>query len=199
MEGEWIIFSQAPDPFMGRFLLPNSKIFFPATMAWVNTGSNGTRPSRVMLCCSGQALDGLGHLGIEIILVDTDHARHPEMGGKFNHPLHIVEPETVGSTTITRAVAPPMAAITGQPMPGGPSVRIMSHCRSSANCRASLRTRLTSLPEFSSAIPRRAWTMGPKRVSEMYHSPQRCTGKSMAATGQKSTQTPQPSHRMRST
>ena len=38
--------------------------------------------------------------------------------------------------------------------------------------------------------------MGPKRVSEMYHSPQRCTGKSMAWARQKSTQTPQSSHRM---
>ena len=32
-------------------------------------------------------------------------------------------PETVGSVTIRTAVAPPRDAITGQPIPGGPSVR----------------------------------------------------------------------------
>ncbi|EKD37990.1 MAG: hypothetical protein ACD_75C00910G0004 [uncultured bacterium] len=92
-----------------------------------------------------------------------------------------------------------MAAITGQPMPGGPSVIISCKSLFSASVRASRRTRLTSLPEFSSAIPRRAWTIGPNRASETYHSPHLCTGKSMACSGQRSTQTPHPSQAIGST
>jgi len=36
------------------------------------------------------SLDGLSHLGIEVILIDTDHGRDPEEGGQLRHPLHVV-------------------------------------------------------------------------------------------------------------
>jgi len=62
--------------------------------------------------------------------------------------------------------------ITGQPMPGGPSVRIRSASVLAASWAASFLTTVTSLPEFSSAMPKRACTMGPNRVSEINHSPQ---------------------------
>ena len=48
----------------------------------------------------------------------------------------------------------------------GPSVMIRSSFSSSASFLASWRMQLTSFPEFSSAMPRRACTIGPIRVSE---------------------------------
>ena len=94
-------------------------------------------------------------------------------------------PETVGSVTMSTPLAPPREAITGQPTPGGPSVKIRSRWFFSASFLASCRTKVTSLPEFSSAMPNRAWTMGPNRVCEMLHSPQVFRGKSTAPSGQK--------------
>ena len=94
-------------------------------------------------------------------------------------------PDTEGSVTISTASAPPMEAITGQPTPGGPSVSMRSRFFASASFWASFRTRVTSFPEFSSAMPSRAWTMGPNRVSEINHSPQVSIGKSIASSGQK--------------
>lgn len=70
-------------------------------------------------------------------------------------------PEMLGSVTMRTAEASPREAITGQPMPGGPSVMIQFRPRVSANCRASRRIKATSLPEFSAATPRRACTSGP--------------------------------------
>ena len=84
--------------------------------------------------------------------------------------------------------------MTGQPIPGDPSISTDFSPRSLATSRAWARTALTSFPEFSAAMPSFACTIGPKRVSETIHSPQTCSSKSIASAGQKRTHTPQPSH-----
>jgi len=72
--------------------------------------------------------------------------------------------EKVGSVTTSAKDAPAKEAITGQPIPGGPSVIIELLFSDLAISLALFLTRVTSLPEFSSAIPRRAWTSGPYGV-----------------------------------
>ncbi len=83
--------------------------------------------------------------------------------------------------------------MTGHPIPGGPSTIVRSKLRFLASFLASPRTMLTSLPEFSSAIPSLAWTMGPRRVSETNHSPLSAGANSIAFSVQNQTHTPQPS------
>ena len=78
-------------------------------------------------------------------------------------------------------------------MPGEPSTMMRSRSSSSAILLAWLRTRVTSFPEFSSAIPSRAWTIGPYRVPETNHSPLIASSKTIASSGQFQTQTPHPS------
>ena len=68
--------------------------------------------------------------------------------------------------------------------------------RSSATLRASLRTSVTSLPELSSATPRRACTSGPKRVSETIQAPFTTGSMRMASLGQTRRHSSQPSQAM---
>ena len=58
-------------------------------------------------------------------------------------------PDRVGSVTTRTRDTPLTDAIAAQPTPGGPSTRTRSVFRSSARVRATSRTLLTSLPEFS--------------------------------------------------
>jgi len=108
-------------------------------------------------------------------------------------------PERVGSATMRTRFAPLKHAITGQPMPGGPSMRTSGHPASRATRRASPRTAETSLPEFPWPGRRRAWTIGPKRELERNHSPVSAGSRRMASPGQWSWQTPQPSQALGST
>ena len=60
-----------------------------------------------------------------------------------------------------------MAEMTGQPIPGGPSIIIKSFFLSSAISFALFLTTVTSFPEASSAVLSLACDIGPKRVSEI--------------------------------
>ncbi len=99
----------------------------------------------------------------------------------------------VGSVTTRQASAPVREAMTGQPTPGEPSTRTSWAPSASAAAAAALRTLVTSLPEFSSPMPRSAWAMVPKRVRERYCTPQVRGTIRMAPASQTNSQTPQPS------
>ena len=72
-------------------------------------------------------------------------------------------PESVGSVTITTSSTPVMVEITGQPIPGGPSIMIVSIPFSLATFLALLRTISTKRPEFSSPGESRPYTILPLR------------------------------------
>ena len=108
-------------------------------------------------------------------------------------------PFNVGSVTIKAKFAPVMDAMTGHPTPGDPSIKTLSYPFLFANSVASFRIKLTSFPEFSSAIPNSAWSIGPQRVSERNQRPLTAGSKSIAFASQKCMQTPHPSQAMGST
>ncbi len=96
----------------------------------------------------------------------------PKCWATFTTLSKSCNPDRVGSVTTTAKLAPLRVAIRGQPIPGGPSTTINSRSFFSAIVLAFSRTKVTNLPEFSSAIPKWACTKGPYFVSEIYHSPQ---------------------------
>jgi len=90
-------------------------------------------------------------------------------------------------------------AITGHPVPGGPSPRISERESAFAIPHAEERTAETSLPEFSSPTPNSACTIVPFSVDETSNFPlvQSCTV--IASTGQRCLHNPHPSHKEAST
>ena len=92
-------------------------------------------------------------------------------------------PDSVASVTINAASTPVRDAITGQPIPGEPSM--ISHCRSSFSrysCAVFL-TFVTSFPLFDSAILSRACTIGPNRVLDLKSRPISFSRMPIASTG----------------
>ncbi len=59
-------------------------------------------------------------------------------------------PDAVGSVTMIASEVPVSDEITGQPIPGGPSIRMRDNPKRSACALASVLTMVTSFPEFSS-------------------------------------------------
>src|SRR4030043_328967 len=103
-------------------------------------------------------------------------------------------PERVGSVIAKTRFTPVNEAVTGHPMPGGPSINMRSRFFSFAISTAFFRTTVTSFPEFSSPIPNRAWTKGPYGVSEINQSPEKATSMVIAFSGQICEQKQHPSH-----
>ncbi len=103
-------------------------------------------------------------------------------------------PARVGSATRTARSAPDSAAITGQPMPGGPSISSRDADVSTQYALALRFSMATSLPELPSPAPRMAWNIMPPDVRVAIHVPEARSTIVIASEGHSLSHRPQPSH-----
>ena len=101
------------------------------TIARMNIGSKGIRPMQDNPFCAAKISILRDRFGLRSNLLMQTKAVTLKCAANLATRSISWSPETVGSAKIRTALAPPIAAMTGQPIPGGPSVRIRSRFFSS--------------------------------------------------------------------